>query len=127
VITFKASADGKGQPLDGSNVYTLTFPKGQPQSLVGYFWSVTAVDLAKFQVMDNPHKVYLFDTHSKLYTGKDGSLTLTFAAKLPDGTPPQNWLPTAAGQNYNLTFRFYGPRDNVASGGYFPPPLVKKI
>jgi len=31
-----------------------------------------------------------------------------------------------AGRNYNLTFRFYGPRDNVASGGYFPPPLVKK-
>jgi hypothetical protein len=22
--------------------------------------------------------------------------------------------------------RFYGPRDNVASGGYFPPPLVRK-
>jgi len=126
VITFKASTDGKGQPLGGSNVYTLTFPKGQPQSLVRYFWSVTAVDSVKSQVMENTHKVYLFDTHSKLYTGKDGSRTLYFAPKLPDGTPPQNWLPTAAGQNYNLTFRFYGPRDDVASGGYFPPPLVKK-
>lgn len=126
VVYFKTNADGKGKPLDGSNTYTMTFPKGQPHSLVRYFWSVIAVDSVKFQVIENPQKVYHLNNQTKYHTAKDGSLTLYFAAKLPDGAPPQNWLPTPAGQNYNLTFRFYGPRDNVASGGYFPPPLVPR-
>ena len=126
VVYFKTNTDGKGQGLDGGKTYSMSFPKGQPQGLVRYFWSVTAVDSAKFMVIDNPQKVYLLNEQSKLFKAKDGSLTLYFAAKLPDGVPPQNWLPTPAGQNYNLTFRFYGPRDNVSSGGYFPPPLVQK-
>jgi len=126
VVYFGTHTDGKGQKLNGSNTYTMTFPKGQPQNLVRYFWSVIAVDSVKFQVIDNPQKVYLLNNQTKFHTPKDGSLTLYFAAKLPDGVPPQNWLPTPAGQNYNLTFRFYGPKDNVASGGYFPPPLVRK-
>jgi hypothetical protein len=126
VVYFKTNADGKGKPLDGSNTYTMTFPKGQPDSLVRYFWSVIAVDSVKFQVIENPQKVYRLNNQMKYHRAKDGSLTLYFGAKLPDGVPPQNWLPTPAGQNYNLTFRFYGPRDNVASGGYFPPPLVLK-
>jgi hypothetical protein len=125
-VEFWTYNDGKGQKLDGSNTYTMTFPKGQPQSLTRYSWSVAALDSVKFQVIDNPQKVYLLNNNSKYHTSKDGSLTLYFAAKLPDGVPPQNWLPTPAGQNYNLTFRFYGPRDSVATGGYFPPPLVQK-
>jgi hypothetical protein len=93
---------------------------------VRYFWSVIAVDSVKFLVIENPQKIYLLNNQTKYHTAKDGSLTLYFAAQLPSGVPPQNWLPTPAGQNYNLTFRFYGPRDNVTSGGYFPPPLVQK-
>jgi hypothetical protein len=127
VVYFKTNTDGKNQPLDGASVYTLTFPKSQrPESLTRYFWSLIVLDSVKYQVIENPHKAYLVNSQSKLYASKDGSVTLYFSAKLPDGVPPQNWLPTPAGQNYNLTFRFYGPRDNVASGGYFPPPLVKK-
>jgi hypothetical protein len=126
-VYFNSHVDSKGQRLNGSNVYTLTFPKSQrPESLARYFWSVTAVDSVKFQVIDNSFKRYLLNNQSKFLYNKDGSATLYFAAKLPDGMPPQNWLPTPAGQNFNLTFRFYGPRDSVASGGYFPPALVKK-
>lgn len=126
MVEFWTYGDGKGQKLDGSNTYTLTFPKGQPNSLVRYSWSVTALDSVKFQVIENAQKAYLLNNLAKYHTAKDGSLTLYFAARLPEGVPPQNWLPTPAGQNYNLTFRFYGPRDSVTSGGYFPPPLVLK-
>jgi len=48
------------------------------------------------------------------------------AAPEPAAAPEPNWLPTPAGQNFNLTFRFYAPGERVISGGYFPPPLVKK-
>jgi hypothetical protein len=126
VAEFWTYGDGKGQKLDGANTYTITFPKGQPHGLARYSWSVSALDSVKFQVIENPQKAYQLNSYGKLHTAKDGSVTLFFAAKLPDGVPPQNWLPTPAGQNYNLTVRFYGPRDNVTSGGYFPPPLVLK-
>jgi hypothetical protein len=126
VAEYWTYTDAKGRELDGSNTYAMTFPKGQPHGLVRYFWSILALDSAKFQVMDNPQKVYALSSHAKLYTAKGGALALYFGPRLPDGVPPQNWLPTAAGQKYNLTFRFYGPRDSVASGGYFPPPLVHK-
>jgi hypothetical protein len=104
----------------------MTFPRGQPAGLARYSWSVTALDSTKFQVIENPQKAWQLNSYGKYHAAKDGSITLYFAAKLPDGVPPQNWLPTPAGQNYNLTFRFYGPRDNIAGGGYFPPPLVVK-
>lgn len=127
VVYFKTNTDGKGKPLDGSSVYTLTFPKGQqPESLARYFWSVIAVDSVKFQVIENPQKRFLLSNQSKLERNKDGSLTLAFSDKQLVGVPQSNWLPTPAGQNYNLTFRFYGPRESVQTGGYFPPPLVKK-
>ncbi|HET9403005.1 MAG TPA: DUF1214 domain-containing protein [Burkholderiales bacterium] len=126
-VHYTTETDGKGQKLEGSNVYTMTFPKGQPQALARYFWSVVAVDPVAFTVMDNPLKRYLLSNQSALQPNPDGSVTLFFAAKQPVGAPPQNWLPTPAGKPYNLTFRFYGPGDKVISGGYFPPPLVKTI
>lgn len=127
VVYYKTNTDGKGKALDGSLTYSLTFPKAQlPASLVRYFWSVIAVDSGKFHVIENPYKRYLFNNQAKLEPNKDGSLTLVFAAKLPAGVPESNWLPTPPGQNYNLTFRLYGPAEKVVSGGYFPPPLVQK-
>jgi hypothetical protein len=87
---------------------------------------VTAVDSVKSRVIDNPLKRYFLNDQSKLQPNKDGSVTLTFADKQPAGTPEPNWLPTPAGQNFNLTFRFYAPAERLVSGGYFPPPLVKK-
>jgi hypothetical protein len=126
-VYYKTNTDGQGQRLDGSVVYTMTFPRDQrPEIMVRYFWSVVAVDSVKFQVIDNPLKRYLLNNQSNLQSNTDGTLTLIFADKLPDGMPQANWLPTPTGQNYNLTFRFYGPNDAVESGQYFPPPLVKK-
>jgi hypothetical protein len=126
-VYFRTSTDDDGTKLDGSSVYTMTFPKDQlPGSLAHYFWSVVAVDSVKFQVIDNPLKRYLLDSQSKLKPNADGSLTLVFASKRPSGTPRTNWLPTPEGENYNLIFRFYGPGQAITAGEYFPPPLVKK-
>jgi len=56
----------------------------------------------------------------------DGSLTLYLGPVKPKDAPEQNWLPTPKGQNYNLTFRFYGPTGDVAAKTCFPPQLVKQ-
>jgi len=126
VAVFKTNTDGEGALLDGSQAYSMTFPKDQlPGSLARYFWSVTAVDAAKFQVVENSLKRYRFNNQTKYKTNPDGSLTLVFASKRPASAAKSNWLPTPDGQNYYLTFRFFGPGQAITAGEYFPPPLVK--
>ena len=126
VVYFKTNTDGKGTPLDGGNTYRLDFPKGAlPIDKVKYFWSVIAVDSVKFQVIPNLLNRFLLNKESGVKPNEDGSLTLWFAPKQPVKAADANWLPTPAGQNYNLTFRFYGPSQDVVEGKYFPPPIVK--
>lgn len=113
--------------LDGSVTYTMTFPKDAlPQSKAKYFWSVIAIDGTQYHVLPNPLKRYLLNKQSGVKFNADGSLTLVFAPKQPQGHPQQNWLPTIAGQKYNLTFRFYGPTGDLTSGQYYPPQVEKK-
>lgn len=116
-----------GQDLNGSQTYTQTYPKGAlPASKVRYFWSVIVVDGVEFKVISNPLSRYLLNKQSSLQYNADGSLTLVFAPKQPDGVPQGNWLPTPAGKKYNMTYRFYGPAADVVSGKYYPPALAMK-
>ena len=115
-----------GQGLDGSQTYSLTFPKeAMPGSKTRYFWSIIAVDGVDYKVIPNQLNRYLLNKQSHLKLDDDGSLTLIFAPKQPDGIPESNWLPTPNGKKYNLTYRFYGPTKDVADGKYYPPPLVR--
>jgi hypothetical protein len=114
----------KNTGIDGSQTYTQTFSKGElPVLWARYFWSVTAVDAKDRRVIANPLNRYQFNSQSGLKFNADGSLTLVFAPKLPDGVPQSNWLPTAPGQTYNLTYRFYAPAKDVVLGRYYPPLL----
>lgn len=115
------------QHLDGSATYTMTFPPDAlPKSKVRYFWSVIAVDGKTYRVLPTPSKRYLINKQSRVKLDDDDALTLVFAPKRPDGVPAANWLPTVDGVDYNLTFRFYGPTEDVRSGTYFPPALTKQ-
>lgn len=114
----------KGVGIDGSQTYIQTFHKDEPPALLAhYFWSVTAVDARDGRVMANPLNRYRLGSESNPKLNADGSLTLVFGPKLPDGAPQSNWLPTPAGQNYNLTYRFYGPAKPLVLGRYYPPLL----
>lgn len=127
VIYYKGFVDGTGAPLSGDHTYTLHFTKDQlPAQYATYFWSVIAVDSVHRRVLPNSQKRYLLNKESKLQYGKDGSLTLYFAATKPQGAADGNWLPTPTGTGYSLTFRFYRPKGAVADHSYFPPPLAKQ-
>lgn len=126
VFYYRGARDSSGADLNGDHVYTLTFPKeALPSRFASYFWSVIAVDSARFRVLPNSLQKYLLNEQSGLTYGPDGSLTLYFAAEKPDNAPAGNWLPTPRGAKYRLTFRYYGPLDGVVNGTYFPPALVK--
>lgn len=127
VIYYKCALDGENKPLHSDNSYTLTFSADNlPAKFSKYFWSVIAVDNAHMRVLPNPLNRFLLNNQSKLEYGKDGSLTLHFAAEKPADAPDGNWLPTPKGQLYRLTFRFYGPSGGVWDGTYYPPPLQKR-
>ena len=114
------------QGLDGSQTFTQHYPKDAlPGSKARYFWSVIAVDGVDYKVIPNQLNRYLLNKQSPLKLNDDGSLTLAFAPKQPDGIPESNWLPTPNGKKYNMTYRFYGPSKDVADGKYDPPPLVR--
>ncbi|KWR87511.1 DUF1214 domain-containing protein [Cupriavidus sp. IDO] len=126
-VYFRSDADGAGNKLNGSNTYAITFSRAElPASHVRYFWSVIAVDAVNFRVMENPKKRYLLNKESKLQYGSDGSLTLYLAPEKPAGAPDGNWLPTPGSQDYNLTFRTYGPDQAVAAGNWFPAPVTPR-
>ncbi|HVV98844.1 MAG TPA: DUF1214 domain-containing protein, partial [Planctomycetaceae bacterium] len=112
--------------LDGSEVYTQTFPKeALPESKAKYYWSVMAIDNDEFRVIPNPLSRYLLNKESPLHYNADGSLTLVYAARRPVGYPESNWLPTPEDADFTLTFRYYGPEADVITGKYVPPPVVR--
>ncbi len=113
---------------DGGKTLSLTFPAdAPPDAQVRYFWSVIAVDSKEFTVIPNSLDRFLLNKQSGLQPNADGSMTLWFAPEQPAGCPEPNWLPTPEGGKYNLTFRFYGPSEDVVSGRYFPPSLVEQV
>jgi len=113
-----------GIKFDGSQTYTQTYPKdGLPGAKARDFWSVIAVDAKEYRVIPNVLDRHLLNSQSDLKFNADGSLTLVFAPALPDGVPQTNWLPTPAGQEYDLTYRFYAPSKDVVQGRFYPPLL----
>ena len=121
---YRAAVDAQGATLSGERTYTLTFTADQlPDKQVEYYWSVTATDAKTFRVLPNPLDRFVLNSHSPLQYGKDGSLTLYFGPQKPKDTPQGNWLPTVAGVQYRLLLRYYGAKDKVSSGTYFPPAL----
>src|SRR5262249_41828929 len=80
------------QGLDGNQTYVQNYPKDAlPPSKARYFWSVIAVDGVDFKVIPNPLNRYLLNKQSALKYDDDGSLTLAFAPKQPEGVPESNW------------------------------------
>lgn len=126
VVYYKGSVDEKGAKLNGDNVYTITFAKDAlPERFAKYFWSIIAVDSERHRVLPNPMNRFLLNRETNPRLAEDGSLTLYFAAEKPADAPEGNWLPTPRGQDYRLTFRFYGPRGGVKDGSYYPPPVTR--
>ena len=127
VIYFVTTRDALGRPLDGSNTYELHFPKDAlPQDVVNAFWSVHLVGVPDFMPVPNPLDRFVLSTYSNVRQNPDGSLTLVLAPKPVVGVPESNWLPTAPGKPFSLTWRTYIPKEIVKQGNWFPPAVAKR-
>jgi hypothetical protein len=111
--------DSQGQPLNGENLYIITFPKGQLPPVKG-FWSLT---LYTEQHFFNPNALnrYSLGTKSKtLRFNPDGSLTLYAGSASPGTDRESNWLPAPKGA-FALYIRAYWPEKAILDGTWIPP------
>jgi hypothetical protein len=115
--------DSQGQPLDGHNLYSVTFAKGQEPPVNG-FWSVTLYnDVHLFH--PNPLNRFSLGTKNKnLKHNADGSLTLYFGAQSPGADKESNWVPAPEGA-FSLYIRCYWPQKAVLDGTWMPPQVEK--
>jgi hypothetical protein len=116
--------DQIGDPLEGSQRYTLRFEKGQLPP-VNDFWSITLYRGDTLTLAENPIKRYsIGDRTPGLKIADDGSLTIYIQKDSPGKDKESNWLPSSAGE-FNLMARFYGPQPAVLEGKYKLPPVKR--
>jgi hypothetical protein len=132
-IYCRGAADIDGNPLDCRNDYIITCPKTMP----GAWWSITAYG-GDHYLVPNEVGVYSF-SHQSARKNHDGSITIHWSSKKPEGGDILNWLP--AGDNLKdskvqLFLRLYKPHqilqnataanaDDLAQRFQFP--VVKRI
>jgi hypothetical protein len=104
----------------------MHFPADKlPESVVDAYWSVILVSVPDFRVVPNPLKRYNFNNHSPLQKEKDGSLKIAVGPKPVASVPESNWLPSAEGKPFSLTFRTYVPKEAAQTCEWTPPALGK--
>ncbi len=110
-----------GKDLDGSNTYRLRVPPNVPANL---FWSVVAYDRETHGLIrDMSHPTRASNT-PELVTNEDGSVDVWFAPEAPEGKE-SNWIPTKAGERFELVFRFFGPEPELFDGTWVLPDLER--
>jgi len=114
--------DASGARLNGSNLYTVTFPKDQTPPVNG-FWSLTLYNDHHFFAPNAINRYSLGTKNRNLKYGSDGSLTLY----VQSDPPPQkdNWLPAPKGSDFSLYVRAYWPKAAVQDGSWTPPPVMR--
>ena len=102
--------DSTGQKLTGANKYTLTFPKGQPPPVNG-FWSITMYEIDQgWWFVPNPLNKFTVSPRNNLKNNADGSLTLYFQNESPGKDKEANWLPAPKGAFIPM-LRMYWPKE----------------
>ena len=122
-IYVNCNVDSTGQPLDGAQLYTMHFDKGQTPP-VRAFWSVTMYGEDGYFV-HNPINRFAIGDRDPLKFNADGSLDLYLQHSAPGADKDANWLPSPEGK-FNLSLRMYWPSEDAASGRWTPPPVVRR-
>src|SRR3954452_3402735 len=115
-------ADSTGRPLDGANLYTIHFDKGQRPPAEA-FWSITLYDQEGFQVPNSLNRFAVSSWMPFKYNA-DGSLDLYFQNEKPGKDKEANWLPGPKAP-FNLTMRLYSPASDALTGKWNPPPVTR--
>jgi len=107
-----STRDAAGDALDGAGSYRLTVPADVP---VSQYWSVTGYNRATHTLIREVSHASRSSLTPDLGVNADGSVDLYLGEQAPTSSQ-SNWIPTRAGEEFELIFRFYGVQ----------PPVLKK-
>ena len=100
------ATDKDGNPLDGGKTYSVTLPGPIPAK---DFWSFMVYDNHTRSILETDQLTGGVDSNAKgLKLNKDGSATVYFGPKAPEGQEA-NWVQTMPEKGYNVLLRLYGP------------------
>jgi hypothetical protein len=103
-------ADAQKNYFDGAKTYKCTLPKGIPES---NFWSFTVYDNMTRSMLDTPQRFPRAGSQSypspAAEASADGSTTVYFSPKQPDGVKRGNWIQTDPQKGWFLILRLYSP------------------
>jgi len=102
--------DSTGHPFEGAKTYKVTLPKRIPAAA---FWSLTVYDNQTRSMLKTPQKYPRAGSQSypspAAEANADGSTTVWFAPKQPDGVKRGNWIQTDPKKGWFTILRFYSP------------------
>ena len=119
-----AFVDSKGEYFDGGKTYKVTLPKDIPAAK---FWSFTVYDNQTRSMLDTPQRYPRAGSQSyptpAAEPDADGSTTIYFAPKQPDGVKPGNWIQTTTGKGWSTILRLYSPLEPFFAKAWRPSEI----
>jgi hypothetical protein len=119
-----AMLDAKKNAFDGSKIYKVTLPKGIPEA---NFWSLTAYDNMTRSMLDTPQRYPRAGSQSypspAAEPNPDGSTTVYFGPKQPDGVRRDNWIQTMPGKGWFTILRLYSPLEPFFDKSWRPSEI----
>jgi len=105
-----AMTDANKNFFDGAKTYKVTLPKGIPEA---NFWSLTVYDNMTRSMLDTPQRFPRAGSQSypspAAEANADGSTTIYFGPRQPDGVKRGNWIQTVPGKGWFTILRLYSP------------------
>jgi hypothetical protein len=105
-----ASLDADKNYFDGAKTYKCTLPKDIPES---NFWSLTVYDNITRSMLDTPQRFPRAGSQTfpspAAEASADGSTTIYFSPKQPDGVKRGNWIQTLPNKGWFTLLRLYSP------------------
>lgn len=113
--------DKSGVSLDGSENYHLSVPANVPAK---QYWSVTLYNRETHSLIRNVSHNSLASFNSKIKINEDKTVDIYFGPKAPRGKE-SNWVPTKAGEKFEVLFRFYGAEKAIFDKTWILPDVEK--
>jgi hypothetical protein len=119
-----AMRDANGDYFDGAKTYKVTLPKGIP---VAAFWSFTLYDNQSRSMLQTPQKYPRAGSQSfpspAAETAADGSVTVYFGPKQPEGVARGNWIQTDPNKGWFTLLRLYSPLEPFFDKSWRPSEI----
>jgi len=116
--------DSNSEPYDGGQTYKVTLPKDIPAEA---FWSFTVYDNQSRSMLATPQKYPRAGSQTypspAATANADGSTSVYFGPKQPEGVDRGNWIQTMPGKGWFTILRLYSPLESFFTKEWQPTEI----